>query len=267
MATAVFNPRPTSLSFASTASLYFKETKYEFLKLLRAKTFSLSVIGFPLMFYVLFGISMNRDANLGGITLAKYLLATYSCFGLIGASLFGIGVGLASERAQGWIEVKQASPMPPLAYLLAKAFTAIAFGLIIVTLLLVLGTSFANVHVTGLEVAKLMGITIAGSVPFASMGLLLALLVPVTAAPGIVNLIYLPMSFASGLWIPISVLPKFVRAIAPALPTYHLAQLALHEMGYPAAGSMAIHWEALAGFTVLLLGMSAYVFRRAAARA
>lgn len=267
MATAVLSPRPTSLSVASTASLYFKETKYEFLKLLRARTFSLSVIGFPIMFYVLFGISMNRGVEVNGFHLAKYLLATYSCFGLIGAALFGIGVGLASERAQGWIEVKQASPMPPLAYLLAKVFTAMAFGVIIVSILLVLAVTVAHVDVTGVEVAKLIGVTIAGAVPFAAMGLLLALVVPVTAAPGVVNLIYLPMSFASGLWIPLSVLPHFVRVIAPFLPTYHLAQIALGVMGYADPKAMAMHWYALAGFTVGLLGLSAFLFRRIASRA
>ncbi|HEY0760717.1 MAG TPA: ABC transporter permease [Acidisarcina sp.] len=266
MTTAVLSTRPTSLDIAQTASVYLKETKYEFLKLMRARTFSLSVIGFPIMFYILFGISMNRGASVDGQLFAKYLLATYSCFGLIGAALFGIGVGLASERAQGWLEVKQSSPMPPLAYLLAKGITAMAFGLIIVSLLLVLGVTAAHVHVTLREVVQLMGVTAAGAIPFASMGLLLALLVPITAAPGVVNMIYLPMSFASGLWMPLSVLPHWVGVIARFLPTYHLAQLALHVFGY-ASGPMAIHWEALAGFTVLLLGLSAYFFKRAAARA
>lgn len=211
--TAVLSARPTTLGFGPTVSLYVKETKYEFLKLLRARMFSLSVIGFPIMFYVLFGISMNRGTSVGGFSFAKYLLATYSCFGLIGASLFGIGVGLASERAQGWIEVKQASPMPALAYLLAKAFTAIAFGLIIVSILVLLGVTAAHVQITPIQILKLMGVTVAGAIPFASMGLLLALLVPVTAAPGVVNLIYLPMSFASGLWMPLSVLPKWVGVV------------------------------------------------------
>lgn len=278
MTTAVLSIRPTTLGFAPTLSLYVKETKYEFLKLLRARTFSLSVIGFPIMFYILFGISMNRGVDAGGFSFAKYLLATYSCFGLIGASLFGIGVGLASERAQGWIEVKQASPMPALAYLLAKAFTAIAFGLIIVSLLVILGVTAAHVQVTPTQVLKLMGVTVAGAIPFASMGLLLALLVPVTAAPGVVNMIYLPMSFASGLWMPLSVLPKWVGFIAKGLPTYHLAQLALNimsskTMSYTELGptttqaSMTSHWVFLAVFTVGMLAISAFVFRRMASRA
>ena len=42
-------PYPTQR--ANTANLYSKEVKYEFLKLLRTRSFSLSVIGFPVMVY------------------------------------------------------------------------------------------------------------------------------------------------------------------------------------------------------------------------
>ncbi len=265
MTSAVLTDRPVSLSLVSATNVYVKEAKYEFLKLLRMKAFSLSVIGFPVMFYLIFGVSMGHQGP-ASFNFAKYLLASYSCFGLIGASLFGVGVGLASERAHGWLEVKQASPMPPLAYLLAKLLSAVAFGVIIVTLLVALGVTLAGVHISPMEVVKLMGITVSGAIPFATMGLFLALLVPANAAPGIVNMIYLPMSFASGLWMPIEALPHWLAKIAPMLPTYHFAQLALNVVGYARPGSMTTHWEALAGFTLLLLGASWLEFSRVASR-
>lgn len=68
------------------------------------------------------------------------MLAGYCCFGMIGAALFGIGVGLATERAAGWLELKRASPMPAAAYLLAKL--AMAFGVIIFGVLTGLGLLF-----------------------------------------------------------------------------------------------------------------------------
>jgi len=247
---------------ANTAIIYLKEIKYEFLKLLRTRSFSLSVIGFPVMFYSIFGLA-NRHAESGNVHFAKYLLGGYACFGLVGAALFGIGVGLAMERASGWLEVKQASPMPPLAYLLAKCTTAIAFGLIIVSILTALGIAFGGVHLTALEFAKMLGMTIVGSTCFASMGLLLALVVPANAAPGIVNLIYLPMSFASGLWIPIEFLPKFLQRLAPIFPTYHLAQLMESIFGYQNATPLSSHWIGLAGFTALMLGSAWLLFNRA----
>src|ERR1700690_2941687 len=116
---AISHSQPVAIGFAHTLGIFRKETKYEFLKLIRTKSFSLSTIGFPVMFYVLFGIA-NRNAFSGNIHIAKYMLGGYACFGLIGAALFGIGVGVAGELAAGWLELKRASPMPASAYLFAK---------------------------------------------------------------------------------------------------------------------------------------------------
>lgn len=213
------------------------------------------------MFYLLFGIA-NRNATAGNIHIAKYMLGGYACFGLIGAALFGIGVGLAGELAAGWLELKRASPMPAPAYLFAKCATAIAFGLIIVSILTLIATTFGGVSLTPIKLAKMLGMTVVGSITFASMGFLLALLVPANAAPAIVNLIYLPMSFLSGLWMPLRFMPHWLRSIAPALPTYHLSQLMLSIFGYQDTMSLATHWNALLGFTLLMLGLSWLIFHR-----
>jgi ABC-2 type transport system permease protein len=261
MATAAIAAPSRELTLRYYAHVLKQEVRYEFLKMLRLRAFSLSVIGFPVMFYLFFGGS-NRHSD-----ISRYLLASYSCFGMVGASLFGMGAGIASERAQGWLELKQASPMPRFAYLAAKTISCASFALIIVTLLVTIGVTLGGVTITTGEILKLAGITLAGAIPFASMGLLLSLLMPPTAAPGIINLIYLPMSFCSGLWMPITVLPHWMQRMAPALPTYHYAQLALNIFGYAQPGtSMLAHWEALLGFTCLMLGSAWLVFTRGEAR-
>ncbi len=255
---------PVRRGFRATARLFALETKCEFLKLWRAKSFSLAVIGFPVMFYALFGIANRGNTYDGGADVAKYMLAGYCCFGMIGAALFGIGVGLGSERAAGWLELKRASPMPPMAYLVAKCITAQAFGLIITAVLTVIGVSAGGVRVSGSELAMMFGLAAAGTVPFAAMGLLVALLVPPASAPGVVNLIYLPMSFMGGLWIPIHYLPKWLQGIAPLMPTYHLGQLMLTIFGYQSRSSIpSHHWLSLAGFLMLMLGVSWALWQRA----
>ncbi len=249
-------------SFTATLAIYVNETKYEFLKLFRSRTFSLATIGFPLMFYVLFGIS-SKGQTMHGADVAKYMLGGYCVFGLASAALFGIGVGLATERVQGWLELKRASPMPPMAYLVAKCVTAQAFGMIIVAVLTVVGIAFGGVHLSVWESVRMFGVAAVGTVPFAAMGLLIALTVPANAAAGVVNLIYLPMSFMSGLWIPLRLLPTWLQSVAPWLPTYHLSQLMLRIFGYQDARSAASHWVGLGGFMLLMLGASWAVFHRA----
>jgi ABC-2 type transport system permease protein len=264
MSTAALNLAavPRANSFSRNLRIFVREARYEFARLVRTRSFSFSVVGFPVVFYVFFGLIMNRGQHIGSVSVAKYTLAGYAVFGIVGAALFGIGVGLASELAAGWLDLKRASPMPPVAYLLAKCSSAMAFGVIIVNLLAVLGVAVGHVPLSFPEYARMMGLTIAGVIPFACMGMAMAMLVPPNAAPGIVNLFYLPMSFCGGLWIPIMFLPQFMQKLAVLMPTYHLAQLMLSSFGYPSAGSTSSHWFGLLGFTLLVLGVASIAARR-----
>jgi ABC-2 type transport system permease protein len=246
----------------SVLRIFLTEVRYEFVRALRTKAYSMSVIGFPLVFYLFFAILMNRNAPFHGISFAKNMLAGYAVFGAIGASLFGIGVGLSGDLSAGWLELKRASPMPPIAYLLAKCVTAMGFATIIVTLLTVMGVGLGGVQISSSEYFRMIALVIAGSIPFACMGLLLALIAPFNAAPGIANMIYLPMSFLGGLWIPIEVLPGFLQKFAPIFPTYHLKQLMLGAFHYDGAGRTSTHWLALIAFTAIMLFCAGYAFRR-----
>lgn len=261
MATNAMAVPVKSLGLRYYLRLFRQEARYEFVKMLRTRAFSLSVIGFPVMFYLLFGAA-NRHNE-----FARYLVASYSCMGMISACLFGLGTGISMDRAYGWLELKQASPMPRMAYIGAKILTCAAFAAIIVAILLALGTTMGGVKISMSEIAHLYAVALPGVLPFASMGLLIALLVPANAAPGIINLIYLPMSFASGIWMPITTLPHWLQEAAVGLPTYHYAQIVLNIFGFAQPGSMLVHWEALAGFTCLMLGAAWLVFTRGEAKA
>src|SRR5689334_9673380 len=116
-----------------TLRIHFLEAKYEFLKLLRQPAYALPTLAFPIIFYLFFGIGFGKRDVAHGVQIATYLLATYGAFGVMGAALFGFGVGVAIERGQGWLEVKRTTPMPISAYFIAKIAMAMLFGGIIVT--------------------------------------------------------------------------------------------------------------------------------------
>ncbi len=253
---------PRSNTLNHTLGIFVREARYEFIRLLRTRSFALSVIGFPVVFYIFFGIIMNRGQQIGNVSVAKYMLASYAVFGMVGAALFGIGVGLSSELAAGWLDLKRASPMPPLAYVLAKCCSSMTFGILIVSMLTLIGLTAGHVSLSFIEFARMIGLTVVGVIPFACMGMALALLVPFTSAPGIANMIYLPMSFCGGLWLPIMFLPHFLQKLAVVLPTYHLAQLMLDVFGFRSAGTTISHWSGLLGFTLLMLGLAAIAQRR-----
>jgi ABC-2 type transport system permease protein len=232
-------------------------------KLLRWRTFSFSILAFPLVLYLTFGFT-NAHGRTQGIPTALYLLAGYACFGTVTAALFGIGASLAFERAYGWLEVKLASPVPPLVFLFGRLVCCIGFAFMVVSILIVAGALVEGVHLTPVQVAKMFAVTVAGSIPFAAMGLLLALVMPANGATGIINLINLPMSLLAGVWVPVARLPHWVGQVAPYQPMYHLAQLMFSVFGCTSENSMAPHWAYLGGFTVLMLLLAGVAFRRTA---
>ncbi|HKT87648.1 MAG TPA: ABC transporter permease [Candidatus Sulfotelmatobacter sp.] len=245
-----------------TATIYLKEAKYEFMKNLRLRVYTASVLSFPIMFYVLFGLVLNSKNAIAGTRVPTYLIATYGTFGVMGASLFATAAGLASDRGLGWLQVKRASPMPPFAYFVAKIITSMIFSAIIVLGLFALGIGFGGVRMPVGQFAGLFGALVLGSLPFSAMGLALGYFTGPNSAPSTINLIYLPMSFCSGLWVPFMFLPKFVKQIALALPPYHLSQLALATVGAGGHESAATHWEVLVAFTLICLGVARIGFQR-----
>jgi len=247
---------------AHTVSIYLKEAKYEFLKYLRLRMYTVSVLSFPVMFYVLFGLVLNPHNSIEGTRVPVYLIPSYGTFGVIAASLFATAAGLAADRGLGWLQVKRASPMPPFAYFTAKLFTSFVFSTVVVLSLFALGFAFGGVRLSTVQFWQLLGTLVAGSVPFSAMGLALGYFTGPNSAPPTINLIYLPMSFCSGLWVPFMFLPKVVQKIALVLPAYHLSQLALGVVGSGTHEPALGHWEVLAAFTMICLGVARIGFQR-----
>jgi ABC-2 type transport system permease protein len=254
--------QPWSRPLSRTVEIYWKEAKYEFLNRWRMPVYSISVLLFPAMFYTLFGLILNRDASGGHKEAATYLMATMGCYGIMGVALFAFGVGVATERGQGWLEVKRASPMPTAAYFAGRVATCLLFSLIVFLTLFALGTLFGGVRLAPVQIVKLMATLVLGSIPFCALGLVIGYVAKPNSAPAVVNMLYLPLSFLSGLWMPISIFPNFLQKVAALLPPYHLGQIALHAVGTDSAGDLHTHLNVLIGFTLLCLGVAVMAFRR-----
>jgi ABC-2 type transport system permease protein len=251
-----------TLPRVSLPRIYALESKHEFLRLLRAPSFAVPTLMFPAMFYLLFAVLFVKNAT-GDFHANIYLLATYGVFGVMAPGLFGFGVSVALDRERGWLTLKRAQPMPPGAYLASKLAMAMLFAATIFTILAVLSMTVGGVTLPLAAWLKVFLVEIFGVLPFCAIGLCIATLVSGQGAPAVINLIYLPMSFLSGLWMPLSILPPVVRGIAPLWPAYHLGQLALSAVGQPSEGATLVHVAALAAVMVIFLAVA----RRRLARA
>ena len=226
---------------------YLLEAKCEFLRMLREPAYCIPVIAFPAMFYLLFGVLLNN----GSAGAAQYLLATYGAFGVIGAAMFGFGVTIATDREHGYLRLKRTLAVPPGALLLAKMVMAMSFAAIISLVLAVIAATVAGVALEPSQWIRLFVINVLGVLPFCAIGLFVGSLVGGNAAPALLNMLYLPMAFLSGLWLPLTLLPGILSTIAPLWPAYHLGQLALKVVGFDMGQPVWMHVMVLAGITVL----------------
>ena len=226
----------TAASPAATAAMpprrvlgaYLAEARSECLRYLRAPGFMLPILLFPGLFYLVFGILMAKGE---GTDASRYLLASYGVFGVMSPGLFGFGVSLAAERDGGLLTLKRALPMPPGAYLLGKMLMAMLAAGVVILLLLAMALGLGHVQLTVGQAGLLLLTGMLGVLPFCAMGMFVGTLVRGQGAPGVLNLIYLPMSFMSGLWIPLSMLPSALQRLSPVWPSTHLHQIALHAVG------------------------------------
>jgi len=260
-ATHTTRPPATAKPRRNLARIIAIETKFEFLKLFRLPIYSVAVLAFPLMFYLVFG-SLYGGFEAQGMSTAKYMVATFGAAGVLSAAMFAFGVGVASERGQGWMRLKRVSPMPPLAYFASKIGMSLLFGVLVVVIVTLAGVITQGVRFEFLEWLRLLGTLLLGVFPFAALGLLIGFLFGPNSAPMVLNLVYMPMAFASGLWMPITILPQSIQNIAQYLPTYHYAQLALGAIGAQPLASPATHYLVLAGFTVVFLSLAVWAYWR-----
>lgn len=246
----------TTISSATRASdarvslwrCHLLDARFELLRLLREPMYVVPTLLFPAVFYVMFGLLLGGR---GSGEAARYLLATYGVFGAMGAGLFGFAVTLAIDRERGFFALRRVMPAPPSAWLVSRLLIAMLFSMIIVLELGALASVFGGVTLEPGQWALLWTVSVLGALPFCAIGLLLGSLSSANAAPAIVNVLFLPMAFLSGLWLPLSMLPDVLARMAPVWPAYHHAQLALRVVGQDGGGSPWLHVAVLAGISLV----------------
>lgn len=226
---------------------YWLEARNELLRLLRSPSFAVPTLVFPPMFYTLFAVILNHK---GGPQVATHLLATYGVFGVMAPGLFGFGVAIAMDRERGFLALKRAQPVPAGAVLLSRMAMAMVFATAISLLLMAIGMLFAGVSLSAAQAVSLVLVDTIGVLPFCAIGLYVGSIASGQGAPAIINMIYLPMAFLAGLWMPLSMLPAVIGKLAPLWPAHHLAQIALSVVGANSDGRTALHVAALAAYGI-----------------
>lgn len=226
-------------------------------ELARIPAFTVPSIGLPLVTYLIFGLPSVH----GRAAAADAIVVGFAAFALLGIVMFQFGVGIAADRASPWERFVRTLPATGAERFAARLLVALAFG---VASLIPVGACAVAVTPVDLDAAGWARVLLAlllGSVPLGLLGIMLGYLLNERGALPVTNLIYLPLSYAGGLFSANTAeLPGALRSVSPWLPTRQWSDLLI---------SFGLHGEwpgwqvlALVGYGGLFGGLAVLGYRR-----
>lgn len=225
------------------------------LELARTPAYVIPTIALPAMFFGLFSGTLGRDPARASGSMTAYVV-----FAIMGVMFFQFGVGAAALRESPWERYLRTLPTPAWPRFAAQIgaallFAALSGGMVVLTALVLTDASLPAAR-WPLWAAVLL----VGSIPFGFVGFALGYWVSPRAAVPLANLIYLPMAFFGGLWIPVEFLPGFAQKVSAFLPSRHLAEIGRGAMtGTP--GTLR-NWAVLAIYSVVFAFVAARGYQR-----
>lgn len=173
---------------------------------------------FPLIFFAVFAEVTHGDRSIG----MAHIVAMVTILGVLNNGLVGAGMRAVQEREANILRRYKVTPITAAPLLVASTIVGWILFMPLVVFL------FALAHYGyGMPWPASLGeifcfITL-GIVAFRAIGMILAAVANSTQESQImVQLVYLPMLFLSGVTLPVSILPHWLQVIAQFLPATHL---------------------------------------------
>lgn len=198
---------------------------------LRVPEFLVGAVSLPILLYAMFGSAEAGDFLAGGTHVAAMMAVSFAAYGIVSLAIFTFGVDIAQERGKGWLRARLVTPLPTWVYFVGKLAMALVYAVFILAGITLTAVTLGDVSLPMITWVRIWLVALTGAVTFSTLGFALAFLARPRAASAIGNLVFLPLSFASGFFIPLSDLPPFFGSIAPWLPTYHYGRVLWAQLG------------------------------------
>jgi len=189
----------------------------------RAVTFTFA---FPLVLVVLFnalnGDTMVKSAG-ANVPFSQFYTPAIGVFSLVAACYTTLIMGIATARDSGLLKRVRGTPLPMQIYLGAWLTGAALTGILAVFLLFAVAIPAFGVKIYLDTLPAALVTLVLGAACLSSVGLAVATLAKsADQAMPIAQLTFLPISFISGIWFPLSNAPDWLMKIANFFPLAHI---------------------------------------------
>src|SRR6201986_8968 len=180
-----------------------------FLRNKRARMFTLVI---PLILLCLLaGVFHGGETEVSGVKIdyRQFFVPSVIVFSLTLTTLAMLVSSIVQQRELGILKRRRATPMPAWAIILSQSLTVVLMAIGTVALLLIVGAVAFGVHIPPNGWPALVLGVIFGAFAFCGLGDALSPFAdPAASAQPMIQLVTFPLFFISGIWIPISELPK-----------------------------------------------------------
>ena len=235
-------PAPAALDREAPSLGGFNVTvlRLEIRRLLRNRRTVIFALIFPVVFFLAFGLNKayaNQSAGPGSHgNVSAFVMISMALYGAVLATTSG-GAMVSIERAAGWSRQLRLTPLSPVAYIVIKMLTAMVLGLASVVVVFAVGGLTGKPSMPMYLWIVSAACVWIGSLVFAAFGLFMGYLLPTENVMQFLGLGLALLSFAGGLFIPLSQFPHILQDIAQWTPLYGLNEL-VHA---PLLG-VGVHW-------------------------
>ncbi len=194
----------------------------------------------PIMFLVIFASIFGKQtiSTRAGLPYNDFFVPGILAYGIIATTFFNIAVSTAILRDQGVLKRMQGTPLPRWAYITGRIASACLTTLAMTVLVLVIARLGYNVHLRGATLAGFLVALALGTACFTTLGIgIVRFIRNAEAAPAVLNVAILPLTFISGIWFTTDNQPAWLRHIAEIFPVHALADALQYAFNPRTTGS------------------------------
>jgi ABC-2 type transport system permease protein len=224
----------------------------------RNRARSVFSIGFPLMFLVVFNAinGGHHIDELGGISYATWFVPGILAYGLMMATFSNLAISVTLARDTGVLKRLRGTSLPTWVYITGRVGSTLITAATLVAATLGLGVTAYGVHIRVETLWGLIATLVAGSVCFTVLGLAITAAIPnAEAAPAIVNLILLPLTFVSGIWMVLTDAPTWLDVTAKIFPVRAFAHGLQHAFDPATTGAGIVRTDLMVLAIWTLVGL------------
>lgn len=178
-------------------------------------------LGFPILLLIVFAAvpAFRRpDPGLDGATLLTLYVPVLIGFALSMLAFVGLSAPLAGYREQGVLRRLSTTPAPPSWVLAAQVTINSAFAIVAVLIIMTVSVTAFGVDGPGQPWGFVLALVLAAAGLF-GIGLVIAAVAPSAGVAGAIGtILFFPLMFFAGLWIPRPVMPAALREVSDYTP-------------------------------------------------